>query len=164
LEKRPPDALIELGRVGAPYGVRGWIRVTGNAEALAAMPSWSIGGAERTVESTKPHSAVLLAKLDGVETREQARALKGQPIFAPRSALPEPPEGTFYWADLVGLEVVDRKGRGLGKVQSLFSGGAHDIAEVADGKRIRLLPWVGAVVKQVDLARGRIEVDWEADW
>jgi len=140
------------------------MKVTGNAEALAAIPSWSIDGIERPVESTRPHAALLLAKLGGIETREQAQALKGKPILAPRGALPEPPAGTFYWADLVGLEVVDMHGRALGKVRSLFSGGAHDIAEIADGERIRLVPWVGAVVKQVDLERKRIEVDWEADW
>jgi 16S rRNA processing protein RimM len=164
LQKRPPDALIELGRVAAPYGVRGWMKATGNAEALAAVPSWSIDGVERTVEKARLHSGLLLAKLAGIETREQALALKGKPIRAPRAALPQPPEGTYYWADLVGLEVLDLRGRPLGRVRSLFSSGAQDIAEIVDGERIRLLPWVSAVVKQVDLARGRIEVDWEADW
>jgi 16S rRNA processing protein RimM len=164
LPRRPPDVLIELGRVAAPYGVRGWVKVAGNAEALAAIPSWSIEGVERPVEETKPHSGWLLAKLAGIETREQAQALKGKPVCAVRASLPEPPQGTYYWADLVGLEVVNLQGRGLGTIRALRSGGAQDIAEIADGKRVRLLPWVSAIVKQVDLASGRIEVDWEADW
>jgi 16S rRNA processing protein RimM len=164
LPRRPPDALIELGRVAAPYGVRGWMKVAGNAEALAAVPRWSIDGIERPVEQARPHSAWLLAKLGGIETREQAKALKGKPILAPRASLPEPPQGTYYWADLVGLEVVNLQGRGLGKVRALRSGGAQHIAEIADGKRVRLVPWVSAIVKHVDLAGGRIEIDWEADW
>ena len=164
LPRRPPEALIELGRVAAPYGVRGWVKVVGNAEALTAIASWSIDGVERPIEETKRHSALLLAKLAGIETREQAQALKGKPVCAPRAVLPEPPHGTYYWADLVGLEVVNLQGRGLGRVQGLRSGGTQDIAEIADGKRLRLVPWVSAIVKQVDLASGRIEVDWEADW
>jgi len=150
--------------VAAPYGVRGWVKVLGNAEVLAAIPSWSIDGIERPVEEAKPHAALLVAKLAGIETREQAQTLKGKPVFAPRSAMPEPPAGTYYWDDLVGLEVVNTQGRVLGKVQALRSSGAQDVAEVGDGERIRLLPWVGAVVKQVDLERGCIEVAWEADW
>lgn len=150
--------------MAAPYGVRGWMKVVGNAQALAAVPSWSIGGIERPVESTKPHSALLLAKLGGIETREQAQALKGKPILAPRAALPEPPQGMYYWADLVGLEVVNQQGRRLGNVRALRSSGGQDLAEIADGERLRLVPWVAAVVKRVDLAGGRIEVDWEADW
>jgi 16S rRNA processing protein RimM len=140
------------------------MKVAGNGEALAAVPKWSIEGVERRVEETRPHSAWLLAKLAGIETREQARALKGKPVCAPRASLPEPPQGTYYWADLVGLEVVNLQGRGLGRIRALRSGGAQDLAEIADGKRVRLVPWVSAIVRQVDLTGGRIEVDWEADW
>src|SRR5262245_3102277 len=119
---------------------------------------------ERRVEQTKPHSAWLLAKLDGIETREQAEALKGKEISAPRAALPEPAEGTYYWADLVGLEVVNAQGVVLGIVKRLFSSGAQDVMELAGESGQKLLPWVSAVVKQVDLEAGRIEVDWGADW
>lgn len=153
-----------MGRVAAPYGVRGWMKVVGNTEALAAVGSWSIDGVERPLEETKWHSGLLLAKLAGIETPEQARSLKGKPILVPRAMLPEPPQGTYYWADLVGLEVVNLLGRGLGRVRALRAGGAQDIAEIVDGERLRLVPWVSAIVKRVDLASGRIEVDWEADW
>jgi len=140
------------------------MKVSGEAETLAAVPRWSIGGVERRVEKTRPHAGLLLAKLTGIETREQAQALKGKPILALRSAMPEPPAGMYYWADLVGLEVVNLQGRGLGRVQALRSSGAQQVAEIAGGERVRLVPWVSAVVKHVDLAGGRIEVDWEADW
>lgn len=140
------------------------MKVVGNGEALAALASWSIDGVERQVEQTRPHSALLLAKLAGIETREQVQALKGKSIGARRTLLPEPPQGTYYWADLVGLEVVNMQGRGLGKVRALRSGGAQDIVEIEDAEQVRLVPWVAAIVKHVDLAGGRIEVDWEADW
>jgi 16S rRNA processing protein RimM len=165
LRGRPPEqGLIELGRIAGAYGVRGWVTVVGEAGLLAASPSWLIDGTERPVEQTRMHSGRLLAKLAGVETREAAVALKGRRLSVPRSALPEPDRGTYYWADLVGLEVVNAQGLVLGVVKGMFSNGAHDVMELGSDARERLLPFVPAVVKQVDLDARRIEVDWGADW
>ena len=63
----------------------------------------------------------------------------------------------------MGLEVVNERGEALGVVKRLFTNGAQDVMELA-GERTRLLPWVAAVVKNVDLPNRRIEVAWEADW
>jgi len=155
-----------MGRVAGSYGVCGWIRVVPygvEVDALAAHPTWWVGGEVRELEQAKPHSGNLLAKLAGIETREQARALKGATVALPRGALAEPIEGQFYWADLIGLEVVGPGGAPLGVVKQLFSNGAHDVMEVA-GERSRFLPWVPAVIKIVDLEARRIEVEWQADW
>lgn len=143
--------------------MRGWVRATPASEALAACGTWTIGGRDWPVEERKEHSGALLAKLEGIESREQAAKLKGKAISAERAALPEPPTGTYYFADLLGLEVVNAQGEVLGTVRAMLSNGAHDVAEVAGG-RTRLLPWVAAVVKRVDLAARRIEVEWGADW
>jgi 16S rRNA processing protein RimM len=144
--------------------VHGWMKVAGDRAALAALATWWLDGAERRVEHTKMHSAWLLAKLAGIETREQALALKGKAIAVPRAALPEPAEGIYYWADLVGLEVVNLQGLVLGVVKGMVSSGAQDVMELTGAQRTRLLPWVPAIVKRVDLEARRIEVDWGADW
>jgi 16S rRNA processing protein RimM len=164
LRRRRPEALIELGHAAGAYGVRGWIKVAGDRATLAALPAWWLDGAERRVEQTKMHSAWLLAKLAGIETREQALALKGKAIAVPRAALPEPADGIYYWADLVGLEVVNLQGLVLGVVKGMVSSGAQDVMELTGAQRTRLLPWVPAIVKRVDLEARRIEVDWGADW
>lgn len=143
--------------------MHGWVKVVADPQALAAQRTWWIGGVECAVEEARAHSGKLIAKLAGVESREQALKLKGKKVAVPRAALPEPARGTYYWADLVGLEVRNAGGEALGTVRTLFSNGAHDVMEVA-GERTRLLPWVSAVVRRVDLAAGRIEVEWEADW
>ena len=140
------------------------MKVAGDRAALSSLATWWVEGVERRVEQTKMHSAWLLAKLAGIESREQAQALKGKTIAAPRAALPEPEEGIYYWADLVGLEVVNAQGLVLGVVKGVVSSGAQDVMELSGEKRQRLLPWVPAVVKRVDLEGGRIEVDWGADW
>ena len=110
------------------------------------------------------HGAAVVGRAAGVETREQALALKGASVAVRREALPDPGSGHYYLADLIGLEVVNGKGERLGDVKRMFSNGAQDVMEVAAGTATRLLPWVPAVVKEVDLGAGRIRVEWEADW
>jgi len=153
-----------MGQVVASYGVLGWFAVSGELEALSGIRRWWIDGVERALEQRRMHSGRLLAKLAGIETREQARLLRGKPVSVPRDALPEPEQGTYYWADLGGLEVVTDQGLVLGVVKGMFSNGAHDVMQLAGEGRERLLPFVPAVVKRVDLVARRIEVDWGADW
>lgn len=153
--------MIEYGRVADPYGVRGWLRVVvDDPELLAAAPVWWIDGVARSVKESRAHSGTLLAKLDGLDSPEAAQRLKGKPVSIPR---PEAGEGRYYWSDLVGLEVVNEKGVVLGVVKQMSSNGAHDVMELS-GERTRLLPFVPAYVKQVDLKHRRIEVEWQEDW
>lgn len=159
-----PRSLIELGRLADSYGVHGWLAVRGDSEVLGASRTWWIDGVARGVERCRMHSGRLLAKLEGIDSREQARALKGKAVLVPRRTLPAPAQGMYYWDDLVGLEVVNAQGSLLGVVQGLFSNGAHDVMELSGDKRERMLPFVPAVVRHVDLEGRRIEVDWGADW
>ena len=153
--------MIEYGRVAGPYGVRGWLRVVvDEPDVLADQPTWWLAGAAYPVRGTKLHSGTLLAKLEGIDSPEAAKTYKGKAVSIPR---PETEEGRYYWSDLVGLEVVNEQGVVLGVVKQMSSNGAHDVMEVS-GERTRLLPFVPAYVKQVDLQRRRIEVEWGADW
>jgi len=145
--------------------VRGWLRVVvDEPEVLAREPTWWLAGTEYAVQETRVHSGALLAKLAGIETPEQAKSFKGKAVQIPR---PEAGEGRYYWDDLVGLEVVNAQGVRLGEVARMFSNGAHDVMELRgtmEDARQRLLPFVPAYVKKVDLPGRRIEVDWEAEW
>jgi 16S rRNA processing protein RimM len=155
-----------MGRVAGSYGVRGWLKVApggGVIATLGQVKEWWIGDRPYVVAEAKVHSGSVVAKLAGLETREQALALKGKEVSVQRDALPEPGEGRYYLADLVGLEVVNQQGDKLGIVKQLFTNGAQDVMEVA-GDRTRLMPWVPTVVKDVDLAARRITVQWGADW
>ena len=152
-----------MGRVAGSYGVRGWIKVLRPEAALSSCGEWWIGGAAYAVEQAKAHSGTLLAKLAGIESREAALKLKGATVAVRREALPEPGQGHYYLADLVGLEVVNEQGERLGVVKRMFTNGAQDVMEVS-GDRERLVPWVPTVVKQVDLRKKQITVEWGADW
>jgi 16S rRNA processing protein RimM len=155
-----------MGRVAGSYGVRGWIKVApggGVLEVLAGVKDWWIGGKLYGVATARVHGATVVAKLEGIDDREQALELKGKEVSVERAALPEADEGHYYLADLVGLEVLNEQGERLGTVKRLFTNGAQDVMELA-GERERLIPWVSAIVKQVDLAGRRIVVAWGADW
>jgi 16S rRNA processing protein RimM len=163
--------MIVMGRVAAPYGVKGWVKVTpftGTAEALTGFRRWWLGGPggweETEVAEAARHGANVIAQLAGCSDREQAAKLRGREVAVPREELPAAAPDEYYWADLVGLEVVNAEGQVLGKVSSLFSNGAHDVMRVGEGKGERLVPFVPAVVRKVDLAAARIEVDWGLDW
>jgi 16S rRNA processing protein RimM len=155
-----------MGRVAGSYGVRGWVKLAPDDQAeagLAGTEEWWIGAQPYKVSAARIHGATVVGKLEGVETREQALALKGQVVAVRRQALPEPEEGKFYLADLVGLEVVNEQGKALGVVTRTYSNGAHDVIEVS-GDKTRLIPWVAAVVKEVDLPKKQVHVEWGADW
>ncbi len=160
-----PD-LVEMGVVRGAYGLKGWIKVipwSADPQALLEYRKWWLAGSERNVLDARVHGANLIAQLEGLASPEAARDMKGTAVCVARRDLPDPEDGSFYFADLVGLEVFNEQGSLLGVVRGLSSHGAQDVMEVA-GDRIRLLPWVDAVVKRVDLAARRIDVEWGADW
>lgn len=160
-----------MGRVLAPYGVKGWIKVapfTAAPEALTRFDRWWIGGPdgweEAAVAEAVRHGANVVARLASCSDRDQAAMLRGREVALARESLPAAPQDEYYWADLVGLEVVNAESAPLGKVTELFSNGAHDVMRIGAGKDERLVPFVPAVVRKVDLAAGRIEVEWGSDW
>lgn len=154
-----------MGRIAGSYGLRGWVKVApggGAAKGLADAKEWWIGDKAYKVVA-KAHGATVVAQISGVHTREEALALKGSKVSVRRELMAEPGDGHYYHADLLGLEVVNGAGEVLGVVRRLFTNGAQDVMALS-GSRERLLPWVPAVVKKVDLLKKRIEVEWEADW
>jgi len=103
----------------------------------------------------------LSARLSGVATKEQADALRGVRLYAPRDALPNLPDDEYYHADLIGLEVTDTGGTVLGRVKAVLNHGASDLLEV-QGPGLTttvLVPFTLEIVPTVDLAAGRIVAD-----
>lgn len=163
-----------MGRVAAPYGVKGWIKIqtfTETLDALLDFPVWQMGqnGQWRQVqvEDAALHGDFVVAKLKECDDRDAAFALRGQEIAVNRDELPKPEQDEYYWQDLIGLAVVNREGIKLGQVSGLLETGAHDVLVVKgsdeNAKEI-LIPFVEVYVLNVDLAQGLIEVDWGLDY
>ncbi|MCC6472438.1 MAG: 16S rRNA processing protein RimM [Burkholderiales bacterium] len=197
--EQPQGRLVSMGRVQGAFGVQGWIRVEPFGETpagLARFDTWWIGaqGSWRAVRvaQAQVQGRRLVAQLDGVSQRETATALRGAEVAVPRAALPEPGPGEYYQVDLVGMQVVNRAGERLGRIERVFDTGAHPVLELRagvesdgdandgdandgeanDGEAIdgeaagalRLIPFVAAFVDGVDLEARQVRVDWGADW
>ena len=159
-----------MGRVSGPFGVKGWIKLqpfTAEPKSLLAHRVWwfesASGWAEREIERAQVQGDAIAAKLAGCDDRDAAALLRGQQVAIPRSELPQAGENEFYWADLVGLNVVNLEGDDLGRVSRVLETGANDVL-VVEGDRERLIPFIEQVVQQVDLSSGVIRVDWGSDF
>jgi 16S rRNA processing protein RimM len=169
-QNKPPDEYVVMGRVIAPYGVRGWIRVRPLTEAPAGLldyKHWWLGQDEarrccRLIDG-RIHQDGLVACIEGVANREVAAQMRGWPIAVTRAELPLAPPGQYYWSDLVGLAVVNRGGEALGRVAEIFATGANDVL-VVRGERERLIPFIAPVLVSVELENARLVVDWGMDY
>lgn len=162
---------ILLGRVVGSFGVRGELRLESWTEPRSAIfryLPWTlrVGAEERVVVDAKGRDSgrSLIATFPGVADRDAAQALVGAEIHVPRSKLPAPKPGEYYWVDLEGLTVATVEGVALGAVSHLFSTGVNDVL-VVQGDRERLIPFIDVdVVKSVDFEARRIVVDWDPEF
>jgi len=159
-----------MGRISAPFGIQGWIKLktfTEFADGLAGHDRWWIGSAQDwkpyVLEEFAARPAATVAKLQGVEDRNGAEALRGLEVAVSRADLGDAGPGSIYWLDLMGLDVVSLAGEPLGKVDGLFETGETSVL-VVKGERERMIPFVPQYVKGVDREAKRITVDWEAGY
>lgn len=169
---KDPTRRILVGRIHGAFGVRGEVKLESLTEPegnLLRYQPWVLRdaqGRERTVEGARAHPGGkgLIGTLPGIDDRDVAEALRGAELFVPRSALPPPHDGEFYWIDLEGLRVANVEGVDFGTVASVFSNGANDVL-VVRGDRERMIPWRRPdYVRELDFDAGRIVVDWDADF
>ena len=168
-------AWITVGRIGAPYGVKGWVKIQSYTEIpsnILDYDPWYLRPEKATdadwckarLDEARVHGKGIVAKFAGCDDRDAAALMRGQAIAIRREQLPAAEEGEYYWVDLVGLRVETLAGVELGHVDHLMATGANDVL-VVKGERQRLIPFVtGPIVKDVDLDAGVIRVDWEADY
>ena len=159
-----------MGRMVAPFGVRGWLRIhpyTATAESLLAYPTWWVGGGddwlEHAVAEARTHGRAVIARLAGCEDRDAALRFRGRDIAVPRARIPKARPNEYYWADLIGLTVAGSAGQDFGRITRVFATGANDVL-VVQGERERLIPFIADVIAEVDLEAGRMRVNWDADF
>ena len=166
------ERMITVGRLHGAFGVRGEVKLesfTDPLRSIARYQPWILRdarGIERACEGVRVREGGkgLIATMPGIEDKDAADALRGTEVLVPRSALPPPAEGEFYWVDLEGLRVVNLDGADFGIVSHLFSTGANDVL-VAQGERERMIPFVlPDYIRSVDFEAGVVTVDWDADF
>ncbi len=163
---------VLLGRIVGAFGVRGELKLESFTEPKAAIfryQPWTLRdaqGRERALQGARGRETPkgVVATLPEVADRDAAEALRGTEVWAPRSALPPPKDGEYYWIDLEGLRVANREGVEFGRVSHLFSTGANDVL-VVQGERERMIPFaMPDYIVSIDFDAGLIVVDWDADF
>lgn len=156
---------VVVGALAGAFGVRGEIRIksfcTEPADIADYAPLYTEDGREFTqITLTGQTSGALVARLEGVKTKEDADALKGVSLLADKARLPALPDDEYYYNDLIGLPVYDAGGTALGHVQGVMNHGAGDLLELrrASGETV-LMTFTMAHVPTVDIAAGRIIID-----
>ncbi len=163
-----PNGYLAVGMVAGVHGIRGEIKVelhTDFPDRFAPGTTLRLGETLEEIEITaaRPHTAALLVKLRGVDTRSQADALRGAWFFIPEADAAELDEGTYWIHDIIGLAVEADDGRHLGRLCDVLVTGANDVYVVRTVPGVNrgqdlLLPAIAQVVQEVDLARRRMVV------
>ncbi|MBO6604317.1 MULTISPECIES: ribosome maturation factor RimM [Paracoccaceae] len=157
---------ICVGAITGSFGVKGEARVKSFCADPAAIGDYGPlssedGSRSFTLKITRPVKTGFAVRLSGVTSKEQADALRGTRLYAPRDALPGLPDDEFYHADLIGLTVLDTGGTDHGKVHAVHNHGAGDLLELRPKGRKGgvLVPFTRDIVPTVDLTSGRIIID-----
>jgi 16S rRNA processing protein RimM len=161
---------VILGRISGLFGVRGWVKIhsfTDPREAILDYGEWLVGDDDNwqsaKLAEGKRHGKTVVVRLSGIDDRDAATDLVNNLVGVPRDRLPATADDEYYWSDLEGMQVVQRGGTVLGKVDHLLETGANDVL-VVRGDREVLIPYIKHdVIEDVDLANGVIRVNWDWD-
>ena len=156
---------IKVGYIRRAHGVQGLVVLKATTDdpdrfaVGAVLDTDSDDLPVATVRSVQSHKYGLLVSFEGVEDRDVADRLRGTSLFVPRDARRELPADEFWPDDLVGLKVVDLAGVALGEVKRVITGPAQDRLEVSGPDGAFEVPFVAALIPEVDLTAGRLTVD-----
>ncbi len=174
--------MVVLGRLAAPFGVQGWFRLHAFGDdplSWRVIERWRVSPdadapAERwttlRLAGFKLQNTGPVVKFEGCDDRSAAEKLVGLYVAVPRHEMPDTDKDEYYWGDLIGLTVVNTSGECLGRIDRLLETGADDVLVVTDisggtDKPVeRLIPFVSAVVKDVDRENAVVRVEWDAQW
>ena len=157
---------LEIGQIVNTFGIKGMVKIkpfTDDINRFDKLKKVYIknkdGKKEYQIQEVKYHKNMVLMKLEGIDTPEQADLLRQSYLLVNRDDEEPLEEGVYYIVDLIGLEVYTDEGVLLGNVDDIFNTGSNDIYVVKDGKGKQiLLPGIPDVIKDVDLEKGRITV------
>ncbi len=164
--------IVVIGRVGAPFGVRGWVHVHSfslPSDNILKYQTWQLHIKNQwqamTVLEAKAQGNGFVALIKGYETRELVAKLTNSDIGIPHTALPPLEPGEYYWADLIGLTVITEEDQVLGVVEGLMETGSNDVLMVKGEKKDHLIPYIpDDYVLKIDIEAGLIRVSWDPEF
>lgn len=165
-------ASFTIGKVTGVHGLGGNLKVRSFAESVDTFcPGRSVlvkaqeeEGKSYKILQASPHQKGILLVLEGIDSRSLAEGLVGKEILIDRDQLPEPEEGTWFWQDLIGLDVVDHIKGFIGKITDIFPTGANDVLVVTDKDRETLVPMHKLFVESVDIEKKTVSTTLPEDY
>jgi len=162
-----PARLVPLGRLVAPHGVRGELRLLPYAfpcqtlqKGLTVWVQDKTGPSQAyTITQVRPHAPCLLVKFQGVDSRSQAQALRNTTLSVAEALLLPLQDGEFYYYQVIGLKVQTPAGKQLGTIAQVFFSGGHDIWVVQRGQEEYLIPVTEEVVRAIDIPGGNVIIE-----
>ena len=162
---------VGMGYIKGVFGVKGWVKVAVSTEytdSLLDYPQWRLSkdGHSRmfSVAESKVAGDELQVLFSGIDNRDAAFALRGHTVEIDRADFGDTEDGEYYWADLIGLNVINRQQHCLGTVGKLLETGAHDVLVIDGEFGQKLIPFVAQYIDEVMLAEQTIHVDWGTDY
>jgi|TARA_B110001469_G_C9585767_1_gene290569 16S rRNA processing protein RimM len=171
LSSRQLEEIIVMGKVLAPFGVNGWIKVYSFTEKLESFLTYKklfISKDQRNwleieVKDIKLHGKTIIANFSEIVDRTQAEFYKDYLFGVPKNCLPPLKKNQYYWSDLIGCKVVNLQNIPFGLVDSFIETGANDVM-VVKGDKERLIPYSRETVLEVDTINSKIIVDWDENF
>jgi len=158
--------LITIGKAVKPFGVKGEIKIEpltdfperfkGLSRVYLVSPAGKEAACE--VRSVRYAGNVPFLLLGGYDSPEKAKALNGWLIKVPEEEAMPLPEGSYYWFELIGMEVVSESGESLGKIVDVFETGSNDVYVMKQGRKETYIPATKEVIKQVDRKAKRMVI------
>lgn len=157
------NEILELGKVVNTHGIRGEIKIQpwcDDPEIFDTLDYIYIGGEKYEIRRSRFHKNCIIAQVEGVNNINEAELMRNKIVTIEREALGELPEGTYYIADLEGLEVRTADGKILGNIKEVIRTGSNDVYVLDnDEKKPILIPVIEQVVKEVNIDGGYVEVE-----
>ena len=168
---RKEEEIVVMGKVLAPYGVNGWVKVYSFTEKLESFLTYKKlylskdqkNWLEINVKEIKLHGKKIIANFSEIADRTQAENYKNYLIGVPKDYLPQLNEDQHYWNDLIGFEVLNLQNVSFGLVNTYIETGANDVI-VVKGDKERLIPYTSMTVLKIDTIKDKIIVDWDEDF
>ncbi|MEH6457217.1 MAG: ribosome maturation factor RimM [Cocleimonas sp.] len=172
------DDYILLGKISGVHGIKGWVKVfsyTSPRVKITEYSQWYVKSSKgqswvsQKLTEGKVQGKNIIARLDGINYRDEAEALVGTEIAIHKDQLEVLAENEYFWRDLIGLSVETISGEKLGKIDWLFDTGSNDVIIVKDTEsaeeKEHLLPYLfDDVIKSIDLEKSLMVVDWDPEF
>lgn len=162
---------VAMGYIKGVFGVKGCVKIhtdTEYTDSLLDFPQWQLSKDGQiqtvTIAESKINGDELLVRFEGIADRNAAALLRGYTIEIDRSSFADTEDDEYYWADLVGLTVINREQLNLGTISSLMDTGAHDVLVVDGDFGRKLIPFVAQYIDEVNIPQKKICVDWGSDY